>query len=307
MRSNGCDIFVVHAEFSARRGMKTEELLGRKLARQHPVMRLKDDQREAVEGRGLAAEERLFGPLYIYLEEKGRVLRRRFCQEERLKADDLDFDALVVGICSIAHVSAIGAEIRMAVLGTNACLSKIDIQSGTIPAQEVEVIRRGFDGNDVGLRVSGGEPCDAGTDVGSAVDDQRLLSGGQHLLINLFDENTMGADGHIVLELLEALLNGKDVIGAPSPVLNGKMPSPIFDFGYHVIGGDAGIHHASREMDERTSGFKCHVTGRSCSDAIDHVSRHLIALLDCHFLQSSLVQKEWPDYICFAVTGGNMK
>ena len=54
---------MLYAESRAGLGVKAEEVNGGLLARQKPVMWFHDDDREAIQGGGITAEELFFAPL----------------------------------------------------------------------------------------------------------------------------------------------------------------------------------------------------------------------------------------------------
>lgn len=129
------------------------------------------------------------------------------------------------------------------------------------------------------FRVARGEPGDAGANVGSAVDDQGLTSGGDDVLIEAIDVGSVDSGGHVVLALDEALLDGQGVGLAPTAVSDGEATVSATNFGYAAGGGDSRIGGATQESDEGPGQKICGSTKWIRDDAIDvygHAEPHRV-------------------------------
>ena len=246
------DVLVFHAEFSAGGCVKVEEGPRGVLSWQEPVVRLHDDEREAVQFGGIALKERLFGSFDVHFEEEWGVVGYGFGREEGSDGDHSDFGAIVClgGSITILAFAWIG-EVREAIVSGNAGLDQVDVKAGGISFQEREVVGGWLHGDDMGTGVAGDEPENTGTDVSSTIDDQGLLSCGDNLVVDTLDEHAMRANWHVVLGLGETLINDTGV-GKVAAMDDGEVPASKGDVGDLLMSGDVGVSHVSCKVEQGT-------------------------------------------------------
>src|SRR5258705_7144859 len=146
---------------------------------------------------------------------------------------------------------------RAPVRGGHAHLPQVDVKAGAVGAEELEVVRSRFDGDDVGFRVTRVEPENAAANVRPAVDNQWLTSGGNDLLVDILNQNTVGADRHVVLGLGETLVDGHQIGGIVATVLHSDLLPATFGFVDGIADGDIWIGNPPGLMEHGLHDLEC--------------------------------------------------
>jgi hypothetical protein len=122
---------------------------------------------------------------------------------------------------------AFHSEIGCTVMSSNANISKVHIEARAVPAQKVEVVWSGLDRHDVRFRITRSQPEDTYTDVGAAVDNQRLFPRIDDLAIKLFGKMALWTLRQVILGLAKTLIDN-DLI-APPAVFDSEFALPVGD------------------------------------------------------------------------------
>ena len=157
---------MVDDQFATCGDVEAKEAVRGELAGKQPVVWLHDDQGELIDGRAIAVEERFFRALDVELEKKWNVFGDWLGREQCGQREHCEFSARPGrdGAVSQTSLSRIG-KVGKAVFPGDTSLTQVHVEMGAVLTEKFEVVRCGFNRNDVGLRVPGVNPEDAGSDI----------------------------------------------------------------------------------------------------------------------------------------------